>query len=95
MIKVFFDIANKSILDMNDFIGFIINDIILIKVVWFIRHNGIERIETKDEGTKEVIDPWKNLEVLIALPRYVKNYYFRLSGNYYNTTYILYGYSLR
>ena len=70
-----------------DFINIKDTDIILIKVVWFIRHNGIERIETKDEGTKEVIDPWKNLEVLIALPRYVKNYYFRLSGNYYNTTY--------
>ena len=70
-----------------DFINIKDTDIILIKVVWFIRHNGIERIETKDEGTKEVLDPQKNLEVLIALPRYVKNYYFRLSGNYYNTTY--------
>lgn len=69
-----------------DFINIKDTDIILIKVVWFIRHNGIERIET-DEGTKEVLDPQKNLEVLIALPRYIKGYYFRLSGNYYNTTY--------
>lgn len=70
-----------------DFINIKDTDMILIKVVWFIRHNGIERIEIPGEGTKEVIDPQKNLEVLIALPRYVKKYYFRLSGNYYNTTY--------
>ena len=69
-----------------DFINIKDTDIILIKVVWFIRHNGIERIETEN-GTKEVLDPQKNLEVLIAVPRYVKGYYFRLSGNYYNTTY--------
>ena len=77
---------NSKAENTYDFINIKDTDIILIKVVWFIRHNGIERIET-DEGTKEVIDPQKNLEVLIALPRYVKNYYFRLSGNYYNTTY--------
>ena len=70
-----------------DFINIKDTDIILIKVVWFIRHNGIERVETKNEGTQEVLDPNKNLEVLIAIPRFVKKYYFRLSGNYYNTTY--------
>lgn len=69
-----------------DFINIKDTDIILIRAVWFIKHTGIERIET-NEGTKEVLDPQKNLEVLIALPRYVKKYYFRLSGNYYNTTY--------
>lgn len=69
-----------------DFINIKDTDIILIKVVWFIRHNGIERIET-ESGTKEVINPSKNLEVLIAVPIYVKKYYFKLSGNYYNTIY--------
>ena len=78
---------NSKVENSFDFINIKDTDIILIKAVWFIRHNGIERIETNDEGTKEILDPWKNLEVLIALPRYVKNYYFRLSGNYYNTTY--------
>jgi hypothetical protein len=77
---------NSKAENTYDFINIKDTDIILIKVVWFIKHNGIERIET-DEGTKEVLDPQKNLEVLIALPRYVKHYYFRLSGNYYNTTY--------
>ncbi len=78
---------NSKAENIFDFINIKDTDIILIKVIWFIRHNGIEREETKDEGTKEVLDPQKNLEVLIALPRYVKNYYFKLSGNYYNTTY--------
>ena len=77
---------NSKAENTYDFINIKDTDIILIKVVWFIRHNGIERIEGP-EGTKEVRDPQKNLEVLIALPRYVKGYYFRLSGNYYNTTY--------
>ena len=77
---------NSKAENTYDFINIKDTDIILIKAVWFIKHNGIERIET-DEGTKEVLDPQKNLEVLIALPRYVKKYYFRLSGNYYNTTY--------
>ena len=78
---------NSKIENTFDFINIKDTDIILIKVIWFIRHNGIERIEIKGEGTKEIINPEKNLEVLIALPRYVKHYYFRLSGNYYNTTY--------
>ena len=77
---------NSKAENTYDFINIKDTDIILIKAVWFIKHNGIERVET-DEGTKEVLDPQKNLEVLIALPRYVKKYYFRLSGNYYNTTY--------
>ena len=77
---------NSKAENTYDFINIKDTDIILIRVVWFIKHTGIERVET-DEGTKEVLDPQKNLEVLIALPRYVKNYYFRLSGNYYNTTY--------
>ena len=78
---------NSKAENAYDFINIKDTDIILIKVIWFIKHNGLERIEIKNEGTKEILDPSKNLEVLIALPRYVKNYYFRLSGNYYNTTY--------
>ena len=77
---------NSKTENVFDFINIKDTDMMLIKVVWFIRHNGIERIETT-EGTKEVINPSKNLEVLIALPIYVKKYYFRLQGNYYNTTY--------
>ena len=77
---------NSKAENTYDFINIKDTDIILIKVIWFIKHNGLERIETK-EGTKEILNNQKDLEVLIALPRYVKNYYFRLSGNYYNTTY--------
>lgn len=50
------------------------------------RHNGLERIE--DNGkTYEVNNPQEIVEVLIALPRFVKGYYFRLSGNYYTTAF--------
>ena len=57
---------------------------ILIKVIWLIRHNGIERQD--DNGkTVEVVNPEKELEVLIAVPRFTRNYYFKLSGNYYAT----------
>lgn len=57
---------------------------ILIKLEWLVRHNGVERIE-EDNKTKEVVNPEQVLEVLIAVPRFVRKYYFRLSGNYYST----------
>ena len=62
------------------------SDIILCKIKWYIRHNGLERIET-DGKTIEVINPEQELEVLIALPRFVRGYYFRLNGNYYTTAF--------
>jgi hypothetical protein len=57
---------------------------ILLKLEWFVRHNGLERVE-KDGKTLEVMNPEQVLEVLIAIPRFRKKYYFRLSGNYYTT----------
>lgn len=70
--------------NIYDFINIRDTDIILIKVIWLIRHNGVERQD--DNGkTVEVINPEKELEVLIAVPRFVKKYYFKLSGNYYAT----------
>jgi hypothetical protein len=69
-----------------DYININDTDMILIKVEWFIRHNGVERIE-EDGKTVEVTNPEEILEVLIALPRFVKKYYFRLNGNYYTTTF--------
>lgn len=62
------------------------SDIILCKVKWYICHNGIERVELEN-GTIEVINPEEELEVLIALPRFVRGYYFRLNGNYYSTSF--------
>lgn len=69
-----------------DFINIKDTDMMLVRVEWLIRHNGIERIES-DEGTAEVVNPEEVMEVLIALPRFTKGYYFRLAGNYYTTTF--------
>ena len=60
-----------------DFINIRDTDMILIKLEWLIRHNGIERIE-EDGKTKEVVNPEEVLEVLIAVPRFTRKYYFRL-----------------
>ena len=52
----------------------------------FIQKNGTERMKV-DGVDMDVSNPSRILEVLIELPRYVNKYYFRLQGNYYNTTY--------
>ena len=70
-----------------DFIDIRDSDIILCKLKWYICHNGLERIEQRDGKTIEVINPEQELEVLIALPRFVRGYYFRLNGNYYTTAF--------
>ena len=67
-----------------DYINIKDTDMILLKLEWFVRHNGLERVE-KDGKTLEVMNPEQVLEVLIAIPRFRKKYYFRLSGNYYTT----------
>lgn len=72
--------------NIYDFINIKDTDMILVKINWLVRHNGTERME-QDGKTVEVKNPQEVLEVLIALPRFVKKYYFRLSGNYYTTTF--------
>lgn len=74
---------NSKAENSYDYINISDTDIILIKVEWLVRHNGIERIE-EDGKTLEVVNPEEILEVLIAVPRFVRKYYFRISGNYYN-----------
>ena len=75
---------NSKIDNRYDFINIRDTDMILVKIEWLVRHNGIERRD--DNGvTVEVVNPEQVLEVLIALPRFVKKYYFRLAGNYYST----------
>ena len=69
-----------------DFINIRDTDMMLIKIEWLVRHNGVERQEI-DGKTMEVVNPEEILEVLIALPRFTKGYYFKLSGNYYTTTF--------
>lgn len=69
-----------------DYININDTDMMLCKIIWLVRHNGLERQEI-DGKTIEVMNPEQTLEVLIALPRFVKGYYFRLNGNYYTTTF--------
>lgn len=76
---------NSKLENSYDFINIRDTDIILIKVEWLVRHNGVERIEDPEKGTIEVVNPEEVLEVLIAVPRFTRNYYFRISGNYYTT----------
>lgn len=77
---------NDKTENFYDFINIKDTDMILVKIEWLARHNGIERQEI-DRKTVEVVNPEEVLEVLIALPRFTKGYYFRLSGNYYTTTF--------
>ena len=76
---------NSKVDKTYDFINIRDTDMILVKLEWLVRHNGIERQEEKDGVTVEVVNPEQVLEVLIALPRFSRKYYFRLSGNYYST----------
>ena len=69
-----------------DFIKIKDSDIILCKLKWYICHNDIERQEI-DGKTVMVNNPEQILEVLVALPRFVNKYHFRISGNLYSTTF--------
>ena len=82
----------KNNKDQNpyDYIDIKDSDIMLLEVKYFIRHNGTEKQEVNDEHGKrtiDVTDPYCILPVLIALPRFVRKYYFRLNGNYYTSTF--------
>ena len=79
--------ARKKKNDQNpnqfNFINIRDSDIILCKIRWFIQHNGSERVEA--DGHKYIVEnPNKEIEVLVALPRFVRGYYFRLNGNIYS-----------
>ena len=74
-----------------DFINIKDSDIMLLEVKYLVRHNGVEKQEIVDEnGQKKTVDvqsPYEILQVLIALPRFMRKYYFRLNGNYYSSTF--------
>lgn len=74
---------NSKIENPYDYIDIKDSDIMLLVVKYYIRHNGSE-IQTIDGEDKMVTNPWEILDVLIALPRFTKKYYFRLNGNYYS-----------
>ena len=77
-----------------DYIDIKDSDIMLLVVKYFVRHNGTEKQEVDNPDpevsgkiTIDVKDPYTVLTVLIALPRFVNKYYFRLNGNYYTSTF--------
>ena len=76
---------NDKTENLYDFINIRDTDMMLIKVDWLIRHNDVERQDTPDNKSIEVLNPEEIMEVLIAVPRFVRKYYFRLNGNYYTT----------
>lgn len=77
---------NSKLENSYDFINIKDTDIMLVKLEWLVRHNGIERQEINGK-TVEVVNPEEILEVLIELPRFTKGYYFKLAGKYYTTTF--------
>jgi hypothetical protein len=76
---------NDKTENLYDFINIRDTDMMLIKINWLIRHNDVERQDTPDNKSIEVLNPEEIMEVLIAVPRFVRKYYFRLNGNYYTT----------
>lgn len=76
---------NDKTENMYDFINIKDTDMMIIKINWLIRHNDIERQDTPDNKSIEVVNPEEVMEVLIAVPRFVRKYYFRLNGNYYTS----------
>ena len=84
--------GKKTVDNPFDYIDIKDSDIMLLEVKYFVRHNGTEKQELYDEETGQkktldVKDPYDVLTVLIALPRFVRKYYFRLSGNYYTSVF--------
>ena len=77
---------NSKIPNKYDYIDTKDSDIMLLEVKYLVRHNGTEKQETSN-GTIDVKDPQKIVQVLIALPRFMHKYYFRLNGNYYTSTF--------
>ena len=74
----------KKIDNPYDYINLRDSDIMLLKVKYYVKINIPEdkvRIDTKT-GLKDQTEG--EVDVLIALPRYVNKYYFRIQGNFYN-----------
>ena len=71
--------------NIYDYINLKDSDIMLLEVKYLVRKNGVERMKINGKE-QNVENPEQVLQVLIALPRFVNKYYFRLSGNYYVAT---------
>jgi hypothetical protein len=78
---------NNKDANLYDYINIKDTDMMLLKVDWLIRHNGVERQDTEDNKSIEVVNPEEVMEVLIAVPRFVRKYYYKLSGSYYTSVF--------
>lgn len=74
----------KKIDNDYEFINLRDSDIMLLKVRYYIKLNIPDNKIRIDPKTGETERTEGEVEVLIALPRYVNKYYFRIMGNYYN-----------
>ena len=82
------DRRKKNNKEANPYDYIEINDssVMMLSVKLFVRHNGSEIIKSDNEnGNNEMIyNPWDIMTILLLLPRFVDNYYFRLKGNNYS-----------
>lgn len=75
---------NSATENPYNFIDIKDSELMLLEVDYLIRHNGTEIVDNNNGLTQVLKDPWEILPVYIALPRFSKKYYLRLSGNYYS-----------
>ena len=76
---------NGKRIDNNyEYINLRDSDIMLLKITYYIKLNIPENKIRIDSKTGELEKSEGIVDVLIALPRYVDKYYFRILGNYYN-----------
>lgn len=75
---------NKKMDNQYDYIDLRDSDIMLLIVDYHIKINCPEDQIRIDPKTHLPEETETNMEVLIALPRFVDKYYFRISGNYYS-----------
>lgn len=74
----------KKIDNNYEYINLRDSDIMLLKVIYYVKLNVPENKIRIDSKTGELEKSEGIVNVLIALPRYVDKYYFRILGNYYN-----------
>ena len=76
---------NGKRIDNNyEYINLRDSDIMLLKVTYYVKLNIPDNKIRVDSKTGELEKSEGTVDVLIALPRYVDKYYFRILGNYYN-----------
>ena len=74
----------KKVSNDFEYINLRDSDIMLLKVRYYIKLHVPDNKIRVDPKTGEMERTEGEVEVLIALPRYVNKYYFRIMGNYYN-----------